>query len=566
MGSTLVSTLSSWAVIRRVVAGQRRYLISGSVLVMGHQAGEALVPVVIGVIIDQVLGTDQLSDLVLWLAVLAGLFAMFSYSHRFGARLLERATQQSAHDLRVDLARRVMDPRCTGTTQLPGALLSIATSDALWVGLIHRSLAGAAAASTALLVGAVALFRISIPLGAFVVLGAPILLVVMHLLGKSLERRSSVEQAEAARAAGLATDLVSGLRVLKGIGAEASAADSYRRASRGSLKATLRAANAEAVYEGITLLLTGGFLALVALVSGRLALAGQISVGDFVAAVGLAQFLLGPMYRFSSLGANFARSRASAQRVAEILGAPAAVPDGYGRMPLAVAGEIRFRNVTHGGLQDVSFDVRPGNLVGLVLTDPADAATLLNCFSRAVDPASGSIEIDGIPLKTLEPDAVHAAILVAAHDADLFEGTLRDNIAAAAAESALIDAALVAAAADQVAATLPNGIDSHLSERGRSLSGGQRQRVALARALAADPPVLVVHDPTTAVDAVTEAQIAKGIRAMRSGRTTLLITSSPALLAVCDRVIFLDHGTVMAGGSHEDLAEYHAPYRAAVLA
>ncbi len=552
--------------IRRAVNDQRRYLVLGSVLVMGHQAGEALVPVVIGVIIDQVLGTGQISELVRWLLVLACLFAMFSHSYRFGARLLERAIQQSAHDLRVDLTRRVLDPRGAGTTQLPGELMSIATSDALWVGLIHRSLAGAAAASTALLVGAVALFRISIPLGAFVVFGAPVLLVVMHLLGRSLERRSSVEQAEAARAAGLATDLVSGLRVLKGIGAEASAADRYRRASRGSLKATLRAANAEAAYEGVTLLLTGGFLALVALVSGRLALAGQISVGDFVAAVGLAQFLLGPMYRFAEIGANFARSRASAQRVAAVLAAPSVVSDGFDRMPAAVAGAIRFRNVTHGGLRDLTLDVMPGELVGLVLTEPSDATSLLNCLSRAVDPTSGSIEFDGIPLKTLEPDAVHAAILIAAHDADLFEGTLRDNVSAAAMDSAQVDAALVAAAADQVAATLPDGVDSHLTERGRSLSGGQRQRVALARALAADPPVLVVHDPTTAVDAVTESQIAHGIRSMRSGRTTLLITTSPALLAVCDWVILLDHGTVVAGGSHEELAEYDAQYRAAVLA
>lgn len=566
MGITLVSTMSSWAVIRHVVEGQRRYLISGAVLVMGHQAGEALVPVVIGVIIDQVLASGQLSDLVLWLAVLAGLFAMFSYSHRFGARLLERATQQSAHDLRVNLTRRVLDPRGAGTNHLPGALLSIATSDVLRVGMIHWSLAGAAAASTAFVVGAVALFRISVTLGAFVVLGLPVLLVVMQLLGRSLERRSSIEQAEVARAAGLATDLVSGLRVLKGIGAEASAANRYRRTSRESLKATIRAANAEAAFEGATLLLTGGFLALVALVSARLALAGQISVGDFVAAVGLAQFLLGPMYRFSSLGANLARARASAQRVAEILGAPSVVSDGFGRMPPAVTGEIRFRKVTYGGLRGVSFDVMPGELVGLVLTEPADAVSLLNCLSRAVDPASGSIEIDGIPLKTFDPDAVHAAILIAAHDADLFEGTLRDNVAAAAADSAAVDAALVAAAADQVTDTLPDGLDSWLTERGRSLSGGQRQRVALARALAADPPVLVVHDPTTAVDAVTESRIAKGIRAMRSDQTTLLITTSPALLAVCDRVFFLDRGMVAAGGSHEDLAEYHAQYRAAVLA
>lgn len=557
--------LSSGAVIRRTITSQRRDLVLGTVLVMGHQAGEALVPVVVGVIIDQVLGTGQTAKLILWLGVLACLFAMFSYSYRFGARLLERATQHSAHDLRLDLTCRVLDPRGADTQHLPGALLSIATSDVLRVGMMHRTLAAAAAASTALIVGAVALFRISVPLGAFVVLGAPVLLVVVHVLGKSLERRSSAEQAEAASAAGLATDLVSGLRVLKGIGAEASASNRYRRASRESLRATIRAANAEAAFEGATLLLTGAFLALVALVSGRLALAGQISVGDFVAAVGLAQFLLGPMYRFAEVGTTFARSRASAERVAAVLGAPHVANDGFDRMPATVAGEVRFRDLSHAGLHDVTLDVMPGETVGLVLTDPADAVTLLNCLSRAVDPTCGSIELDGIPLKTLEPDAVHAAILIAAHDADLFEGTFRENVAAAAGDPARVNAALVAAAADQVAATLPDGLDTRLTERGRSLSGGQRQRVALARALAADPPVLVIHDPTTAVDAVTEARIAKGILAMRTGRTSLLITTSPVLLAVCDRVILLDQGRVVAGGSHEDLAGYYSQYRAVVL-
>ncbi|MGH3931682.1 MAG: ATP-binding cassette domain-containing protein, partial [Pseudonocardiaceae bacterium] len=128
-----------------------------------------------------------------------------------------------------------------------------------------------------------------------------------------------------------------------------------------------------------------------------------------------------------------------------------------------------------------------------------------------------------------------------------------------------IESALSVAAVDEVAQSLPRGVDTVISERGRSLSGGQRQRVALARALVTDAPVLLVHDPTTAVDAVTEARIAAGIREARRGRTTIMVTTSPALLAVTDRVVVLDGGTITVEGRHADLVGEHESYRAAVL-
>lgn len=124
---------------------------------------------------------------------------------------------------------------------------------------------------------------------------------------------------------------------------------------------------------------------------------------------------------------------------------------------------------------------------------------------------------------------------------------------------------MTAAGVAQVAQSLPDGEDTAVSERGRSLSGGQRQRVALARALAADRPVLVVHDPTTAVDTVTEAGIATGVREIRKGRTTVLVTNSPALLSVTDRVVLLEDGQVTDIASHADLIHRHETYRAAVL-
>ncbi|MFC7642214.1 ATP-binding cassette domain-containing protein [Streptosporangium lutulentum] len=176
------------------------------------------------------------------------------------------------------------------------------------------------------------------------------------------------------------------------------------------------------------------------------------------------------------------------------------------------------------------------------------------------------VELDGVSLRELDPADLRLAVLVAEHDADLFEGTLWSNVGAAGPGSADPGPAMAAAGADEIVRAMPRGGDTAVSGRGHSLSGGQRQRVALARALAADRAVLVVHDPTTAVDGVTEAGIAPGIREIRRGRTTILVTTSPALLAVADRVVLLDGGRITDTASHADLVRRHAAYRTAVLA
>ncbi|WP_179816081.1 ABC transporter ATP-binding protein [Allostreptomyces psammosilenae] len=571
--------------LRQSVAGQRRHIATGAALAVGHQAGEALVPVLIGVVIDQAVSDGTATALLGWLLLLAAVFTGLSVSFRFALRAGERAAEQAAHELRRRLATRVLDPRGGAETgRLAGALVTIATGDARRVGTVNTVIPAGVGALAGLLVSAVALLRVSVPLGLLVLLGTPPLLYLAHLLGRPLERRSGVEQERAAHASGIATDLVAGLRVLKGLGAENAAVARYRRTSRDSLAATLRAARAEAWHDGAILALNGAFIALVALVGGRLAARGDISVGELVSAVGLAQFLLTPLSMISWVGGELAQGRASAARVASVLAAPPAVatPGGTGdpgaaggtganrsgaARPTPVRGRLRLRGVTHGPLRGVDLDVAPGELVGVVTTDPAAAGALLECLAREADPEAGTVELDGAPLTGLHPAEIRAAILPAAHDADLFEGTLIENVTAAATGPAdHVEHALHAAAADEVARALPHGAHTPITERGRSLSGGQRQRVALARALAADPPVLLVHDPTTAVDAVTEARVADRLREIRRGRTTVLLTTSPALLAVADRVLVLDGGTVTTEGRHTDLVRRHAAYRAAVLA
>ena len=558
-------------VLRDAVRGQRRFVALGSLLGSGHQIGEALVPVLIGIVIDQAVTDSDAGALFLWLAILAVVYVGLALSFRIGAWSGEQASVQAEHALRITLVRRVLDPGGGAEEgRLPGALANIATEDAKRVGVVNLALMFGISALMGLLTCAVVLLRTSVLLGLVVLLGTPILLWLGHLLSKPLESRSEAEQERAAHASAVAADLVAGLRILKGIGGESTAIARYRTTSRDSLQATLRAARAQAFQNGMVLALTGGLIAVVALVGGRLAAQGSISLGQLVSAVGLALFLLGPLETLAWVNAEFAQGRASAARIAEVLATPQAVTSGGRSLPQQVRGAVRLSGLSHGGLREVDLDIAPGELLGVVATDPAHAADLLRCLSRQTDPEAGTVELDGIPLRDLDPAELRTSLLVAEHDADLFEGTVRENVTAAVisgADSESVDpeSAMAAAGVAQVAQTLPDGEDTAVSERGRSLSGGQRQRVALARALAADRPVLVVHDPTTAVDAVTEARIAAGLREIRKGRTTVLVTTSPALLAVTDRVVLLDDGRITDSAPHTDLVRRHEAYRAAVL-
>ncbi|WP_181774392.1 ABC transporter ATP-binding protein [Amycolatopsis pittospori] len=554
---------TSRSVLRQAISGQRKHVTIASVLAACHQGGEALVPVIIGLVIDQAVAGGAVGSLVIWLAVLGVVFAGLSYSYRFAARAAEGASLRAAHEIRIAISERVLHPGGGAETgKLAGELVNIGTSDAQRVGVVNAALPFGIAALAGLLVSAVSLLTMSLPLGLLVLLGTPPLLYLAHLIGKPLERRSEAEQERSAHASGIAVDLVKGLRVLKGIGAESTAVARYRGTSQNSLQATLRAARAKAWHDGSLLALTGIFIAVVALVGGHLAASGSISVGDLVAAVGLAQFLQTPFLIFAWVNGELAQGRASAGRVADLLSTPEAVRAGDGELPLPTQGSIRLSEVTYGSLRGVDLHVPAGELVGVVAADPAAATDLLDCLGRVGDPTSGVVRVDGVDLSTVDPQRVREVVLVAAHDADLFEGTLAENVHS---EGSANGDALAASAADEVAAALPDGVETTVTERGRSLSGGQRQRVALARALAAEAPVLVVHDPTTAVDTVTEAKIATGLARQRRGRTTILVTTSPALLAVTDRVVVLEDGRVAVEGDHAALVHERAGYRAAVL-
>lgn len=561
-------------ILLRGVTRNGRRLTIGSALICLHQLCETAVPVFIGVGIDRAVAPGDAGALAWWVAALAALFTALTTAYRFGARQLMRAIADEAYLLRDELAAKILHPRGIRTELRTGELLTVSSSDADNVSYLLDYVPRIAGALTATVASAVVLLLIDVPLGLAVLVGTPLVLIALQIAAPRITRRVTEQQELAGSATSLATDLVSGVRPMRGIGAEEAATARYRGVSQASLRAALRAARTQGGYLAASTT-AGALLACgVAILAGWFALTGRISVGQLITVIGIAQFLMEPAGLLAVVPGWIAEARASADRVGIVLDADAVLPAnaarvGPGPVDLALVG------VRYGPLSAVDLSARPGEFVGVVAHRAADGEALVRLLSGRVGPGEydGEVLLGGRPLGTLDTGHARGCVVVEHHHSDLFTGTLGANIGAnigtAAGPADPVAAALAAAAADQVVADHPEGLEQMITERGANLSGGQRQRVALARALLARAPVLVLHDPTTAVDAVTEHAIAQGIRALRHGGeprfTTIVVTSSPALLAATDRVVVLDGGAVVAEGVHRELGALDENYRAAVL-
>ncbi|HVK21717.1 MAG TPA: ABC transporter ATP-binding protein, partial [Actinokineospora sp.] len=388
---------------------------------------------------------------------------------------------------------------------------------------------------------AVLLFTISGLLATVVVVGVPVLCLVIGPLLARLRRVESDYRDLQGDLTARAADIVAGLRVLCGIGGKATFAANYRRDSHVLLGEGYRVGAVASWAQAAGAFLPMLFLAAVVWISARMAAAGTITIGEMVAVYGYVAVLVVPVSFLIDDTDAVARAMVSADRVIGILRLRPDIAD-TGECP-PPPGPAPLRDVESGLV------VAPGRLLALVADDPAAAIAVIDRVGRYAESAAtwGDVPLAQVPLAD-----VRGRIMVSDNDAYLFAGPLGAMIGATGDDTATAEALRVANAHDIVDA-LADGLDGEVQTQGRDLSGGQRQRVRLARALLADPEVLLLVEPTSAVDSNTESVIMRRLRAARAGRTTVLVSTSPLVLDAADEVAYLVDGRIAAVGRHTDL-------------
>ncbi|QTD96874.1 ABC transporter transmembrane domain-containing protein [Streptomyces cyanogenus] len=444
-----------------------------------------------------------------------------------------------------------------------GEVVAVSTGDVEKIGWFVEAVSRFSAAALTVVVVCVGLLVYQPALGVVVAVGLPVVaLAVLPLLPRAT-RRADVQREKAGRATELASDTVAGLRVLRGIGGEELFLDRYRRASQEVRHAAVRSARMWSLISAVQVLLPG--LLLIAVVWHGIGLArqGRITVGELVTVYSAVMVLNYPLRHFEEIAMAYSFSRPSARRAARVLALErSTATDG-----------IRAAEVPGGDLYDPATGLLApaGRFTAVVCGDPDAAGRLAERLGGHPAEPGRSVLLGGVPLDELPLDSARTAVLVQDKDPVLLSGTLRDLLDVPASGAVPAADALAAAQCEDVLDALVQGsldaadpMDARITERGRSLSGGQRQRLALARSLITDPEVLVLDEPTSAVDSHTEARIAEGLRRLRSGRTTVVFTSSPLLLDHADRVALVHEGEVVAVGVHRELVDSEPRYRAVV--
>lgn len=538
-----------WWLVRR----QWPRVLRGSVVATAWMIGLAIRPYLIARAIDDGLRTGDTKALLSWVAAILGAGVVLAnlgiLRHRTMTFMREDATARSSQVLLRHVAR--LGAVLPGKVPA-GEIATVCGTDitqASWALTMTGPGVGAVLAYTT---AAVVLWSVDSLLAVFVLLGVPVVALVVGPLLHRLEGVDTRYRHELGILTARAGDIVAGLRVLAGVGGRDLFARRYGDRSQRLLRHGYRVGDIMSWVHALTAGIPALFLATIVWLSARMAAEGQITVGELVAVYGYVAVLAVPVWFLLEGGFMTVRGVVAARRIIAVLRIEPG-PAGDGPAP---DGQADLHDPRSG------LTVPARRMIGVAADDPADAIALAD---RLGGYTAGDVTWGGRPISGMDPVELRARILVAEHDSHLFAGTLREVLRCRDGSSASqLAAAIHTASADDIVDSLPGGLDASVEARGRNLSGGQRQRVRLAQHLLAEPDVLVLVDPTSAVDSHTEARIADRLHAHRAGRTTVVLATSPLLLGRTDLVVHLRDGRVAATGTHEELMATEPGYRALV--
>ena len=595
-----VPDLRSPAAFLRWKLGQQRGVILAGILVgILWQLPLTVGPWLVGKAVDEGILGRSASATVTWAGILLVVTLVGAVFGIAMHTMIVRSWLIALYGTTKMVARKTVQMGHVQPRRAPtGEVLSVASGDADEFGALTEITTRATAQLVAYLMVAAIVLNISTTMGVLVLVAAPVLVGVAIPLLRPLQRRQEIERSRTSELTSMATDIVAGLRILRGIGGERTFGRNYATQSQLARKAGVSAGIWQAAIEALGVLFSGCFLVLLMWAGTREVIDGNLTVGQLISFLGYGLFMVGPIQSFFEFFQKLTRALVSARKAIGIFEQEPPWGKAIASATLPDAGDL---------FDEASGFVASDRLLTIVVSAlPEDSAALADRLGRYLpvdtEPVSQEpdealtgrarrrarverlaerqriavldeeranqpwgVRLGGTDLGRVPLADVRRRIVVCDTGSQLFAGTLQDAIdphGRLTLEQA--EETLRVANAEDVYDAMPGGWQGLLDERGRGLSGGQRQRVVLARALATDAPTLVLVEPTSAVDAHTEARIAERVAEHRRGRTTIVATVSPLWLHHADEVVLLDGGLAVAAGSHRELLETSAAYRRVV--
>ena len=562
---------AGWRYLGGIARRLRRTIVAAVVAGLSWQAAAIAAPLLIRRAVDS--GILHGNRSVLWwtcggIAVLGVVEAVAGAARHYIA-IRNRALADAA--VRDGIFRRALELDARYHDRVgAGDLISRASNDAE---LVARAvdLIGFTVGNAFTIVGvSTVLLVVDWRLALAVLVPLPLVSIGFGRYSRRYAETTKVNQEELATLTALGEETITGIRVVKGLGAGPALSARFRKQSAQVVETALDVANVDAVFLPAleTLPLIG--ILIVLWYGGHRVLDGDMSVGTFALFNFYLVALISPLRNIGQRVSTVQRAVASARRVADVLRAEPTVVEAAAPVPFPERSDVRFEDVrfAYGSeqaiLSGLTLEIPAGTSLALVGSTGSGKSTAAALLARFYDPDSGRVTIGGVDVREIALEDLRHGVGLVFEETFLFGDTVRGNVGFAAPEAddeAIRRAARLAGAAEFVE-RLPEGYETMLGERGFSLSGGQRQRIAIARAILADPHVLILDDATSAIDATKEHEIRAALAEVMAGRTTLVIAHRPATIALADRVAVVDEGRVIEEGTHAELVARSARYRA----
>ncbi len=540
----------------------------GAAVFLAFAAGVTLVvPLTVRQMIDHGFSADnagvidQYFLLMLLVALLLGIASATRFF--FVSWIGERMVADLRRDVYAHLTK--LSPSFFEVTRT-GEVLSRLTTDTTLVQSVVGSSASIALRNSVMIVGAMVMLVLTAPgLSLLVLLAFPFVILPLIFLGRLVRTLSRSSQDRVADTSAHAGESLNAIQTMQAFTHEDIDRQSFGVSVEAAFKVAVRRISVRAALTAVAIFAIFGAVVGVLWTGSQAVLAGTMTGGE------LSQFVLYAVFVASSFGAlsevwgELQRAAGATERLMEILAIEPeiAAPAAPRAMPANASGAITFEDVTFHyptrpsdrALEQFSLAVRPGETVALVGPSGAGKSTVFQLLLRFYDPQAGRITFDGLSTGELDPTELRQHIALVPQDPVIFAGTIEDNIRYGRPDASAGDviAAAKAAAAHEFIEALPQGYASAVGERGVTLSGGQRQRLAIARAILRDAPILLLDEATSALDAENERLVQGALSHVMKGRTTIVIAHRLATVKMCDRIIVMDHGRIVASGRHEDL-------------